>query len=282
MFRPDLYVTLWSALGKCSRLKKISTIHQFIDHDFKIQHPYWKAKLASKLWHSLLKKFDTLVTLNELMLQTYVSKYPKNCVVKVHNGISPDEITDEIPETDHLELIEFIQNRICLGAAAQLTKNKGFHQVIDMLKLDENLCFVLIGDGAQLENLKLQASRNKVENQVLFFGKKNNAKKFFSYFDVFMMTSEREGFPMSLLEAASMSVPSVCADNLIFRNIFSSEEVSFFEQNNPQSLYGAVMNTYKKKLNFASYFNKRFLADYTSQKMAMNYLSIYNYITKKK
>lgn len=280
MLRPDLYILLWSFLGKCKKPKKITTIHQFIDHDLQNQHFALKAKLVSKLWHYSFKKLDTLVTLNQPMYDFYKLKYPNKNIVKIHNGIETPNINEDITQFDEKLILNFKKDYVCLGSAAQITKNKGFDQVLKLLILNKKLCFVLIGEGKELYNLKLLVKQNNISDRVLFLGKRNNAKKYFKYFDIFTMTSEKEGFPVSLLEAASLSLPSICTKNKIFEGLFSSNEVSFFEQNNIASLNEAVNNIIDNKECYAKNINNRFVKEYTSKTMANNYFKIYKYLLK--
>lgn len=281
MLRPDLFVLIWSILGRFKSVKKISTIHQFIDHDLKNQHPLLKAKIASFIWHFAFRKFDRLVTLNELMFTTYKDRFPNKNVVKIHNGINDVNDDLSIPQSD-IELInEFKKDYICLGTAAQLTKNKGFHQVIKLLAINTKLCFIIIGNGEQFISLKKMAKENGTSDRVLFLGRRNNAKKYFKHFDIFMMTSEREGFPVALLEAALLKIPSVCTDNSIFRNLFSENEVSFFKQDDIESLDRSVMDVYQKIHIFAENINKRYKNEYTAKNMASKYLETYKAVINK-
>jgi glycosyltransferase involved in cell wall biosynthesis len=281
MFRPDLYVFIRSILGQCKSVKKVSTIHQFIDHDLKNQHPLVKATIAGSLWHLTFKRFDTLVALNELMYRMYKERFSNKKVVKIHNGINEMNEDLSIPQSDIERINEFKKNHVCLGTAAQLTKNKGFHQVVELLAINTKLCFIVIGDGEQFVSLNEMAKKNNTSDRVLFLGRRDNAKHYFKYFDIFMMTSEREGFPVSLLEAASFSIPAVCTDNSIFRNIFSEDEVPFFEHENINSLNEAVNKVIKNKELYSKKIFNRFKRDYTSKIMANNYLQLYKELINK-
>ena len=275
MLRPDMYLYLWSKLSFREFPVKISTIHQFIDHDLHIQHSRLKASIASYIWHKSFTGFDTLVTLNQPMFELYRQKFPKKNIVKIANGINEVNDIEEIPINDRLKIEKFRKKGFCLGAAAQITKNKGFHQIIDLLSINRNFCFLLIGEGTELTNLKRQAEELKVSNRILFLGKRNNAKRYFKYFDAFIMASEREGFPVALLEAASQSIPAACSNNAIFTNIFTDNEVVFFERDNIQSLNSALLKLKTEKDFFSRNINIRYKRDYTSKKMASNYLDLY-------
>ena len=271
MLRPDLYVAYWTFLGKLKSVKKVSTIHQFIEHDLKGQHPYWKAKSVSKIWHMALKKQDLLITLNTEMYRLYKKKYYSKAVELVFNGIDTQEISNDYTA----KINDFKKDRICLGSAARLTKNKGFDKVLKVLALDNNLCFVLFGDGPEKKFLLREAKRLDVSNQVLFLGKVNNAAKYFSDFDIFIMCSEKEGFPVSLLEAASLGIPSVCPDIEIFNSIFDKSEVSFFKKNNIDYLLKSIYHIDSNYNIFSKKIRSKYILKYTSEIMSENYNDLY-------
>lgn len=68
----------------------------------------------------------------------------------------------------------------------------------------------IIGDGPYAETMKLLVSRSKLEEDVVFYGKKFGDEKFnlISEMDVFFHSSRHEGLPTAVLEACSLGVPS--------------------------------------------------------------------------
>jgi glycosyltransferase involved in cell wall biosynthesis len=278
MLRPDLYIMFWSFISKINKPIITTTIHQFIDHDIRNQHSYLKAIMISKLWHFSFRKFNTLIVLNEPMFILYTKRFPSKHVVKIHNGRTFPIYDEEIPVSDIKLINDFKKDYVCLGSAAQITKNKGFDQILNFLVNNNQFCFILIGDGVELNNLKSLAKTYNLLDRVLFLGKRNNARRYFNYFDVFVMCSEKEGFPVSLLEAASMSLPTVCTKNKIFESLFSSNEVSFFEQNNLHSLKLALDNVINEKEFYSKNIYDRYQKDYISDIMTDNYFKLYKSI----
>lgn len=76
--------------------------------------------------------------------------------------------------------------------------------IIALSKLnDSNIHFDVVGDGAELDNLKHLAKDLKISNQVIFHGRKSrdDAQKYMNTADCFVMTSSREAFGLVYVEA---------------------------------------------------------------------------------
>jgi glycosyltransferase involved in cell wall biosynthesis len=88
------------------------------------------------------------------------------------------------------------------------------------------------------------------------------------------MPSRSEGFGLSLIEAVIYKKPVVLSSIPIFRELFSSEEVSFFELSSIESFVEAVENVKKcaEKVDLA--YN-RFISTYSPEIFYKRYISIY-------
>lgn len=274
MLRPDFYLFFWSMVKKFSAVR-ISTIHQNISHDQRTQRSYFTAKLVTGLWHTFLGSNNAIVTLNYEMYTIYKQLYPNIKVSNIFNGIPEIKLFEEIPQSDLLKISKLKSEYICIGAAARIVKIKGFEQIIEVLPLLKDFCFICIGDGEELEKLKKLAQKNNTIDRVLFLGKRNNARIYFKYFDIFAMTSSNEGAPISLLEASSLGIPSICTNIPVLNKLFNQNEVSFFEYKNISSLKDAIIYAHKNSSKFSINIRKRFQKSYTSKIMAKEYLNFY-------
>ena len=84
---------------------------------------------------------------------------------------------------------------------------------------------------------------------------------------------------MALLEAAAIKVPTVCSNIPIFKEIFNSTEVAFFEPENIDDLARAIMNA-KYNLEMADLMNRRYLSMYSPAVFAERYIDIYMSLMK--
>jgi glycosyltransferase involved in cell wall biosynthesis len=90
--------------------------------------------------------------------------------------------------------------------------------------------FVLIGegrDGQTLQELRDLAASLGISNRVIFPGYQDNLPPFYHSFDIFFMSSRREGLPNSILEAMSMGLPVVTTDVAGTKELVINGETGF-------------------------------------------------------
>ena len=87
------------------------------------------------------------------------------------------------------------------------------------------------------------------------------------------MPSRSEGFPLALLEAVAMRRNVVCSDIPVLKEIFTDEEVTFFELENVPSLVRAIKTALGCDKSERAY--ARYIRDYSPARFAENYLRVY-------
>jgi glycosyltransferase involved in cell wall biosynthesis len=73
----------------------------------------------------------------------------------------------------------------------------------------DNIKFVWIGDGIELETMREQVASRGLENQIRFIGVRDNANELIAAADVFFLSSREDPFPLVCLEAAQYGIPTV-------------------------------------------------------------------------
>lgn len=77
----------------------------------------------------------------------------------------------------------------------------------------ENLHFVLVGDGPQLERAKSIVENSKLlSDRVHLVGFSNRVAQYLSVMDCFLLTSKVEGLPNAIIEAQAFGIPIVSTD----------------------------------------------------------------------
>ncbi len=89
----------------------------------------------------------------------------------------------------------------------------------ELLKKYNNIELWIMGEGNEKRNLKLEIRNLGLEKNVKLWGWQDNLDKFYSQADVFLLTSNSEGWPLVIVEAASFSLP------IIMTNVGSAEEL---------------------------------------------------------
>ncbi len=86
------------------------------------------------------------------------------------------------------------------------------HQLLIRAMKEVNGNLYIIGDGKLRDKLNRLISDLNLENRVFLLGKQKNPYKFLSKADIFLFSSNREGFPNVLVEALTCELPVISTD----------------------------------------------------------------------
>ncbi|RPI85043.1 MAG: glycosyltransferase family 1 protein [Chloroflexi bacterium] len=106
---------------------------------------------------------------------------------------------------------------IVLVTASRLVRRKAIHQLLLMMSILKNykVKLIVIGDGPEAGNLKAETKRRGLENKVHFTGFISDEQKnqILNMADIYVSTTQHEGFCLSFLEAMMSGLPIVTYDN---------------------------------------------------------------------
>src|SRR5262249_30600169 len=102
---------------------------------------------------------------------------------------------------------------LVIGAVGRLSDEKGVDVLIRavaiLLNEGYNLELWIAGDGPERDSLAAQAAATGHGERIRLLGFQKSPKDFFAAFDLFCLSSLREGLPNVVLEAMSMEVPVI-------------------------------------------------------------------------
>ncbi|WP_408900788.1 glycosyltransferase family 4 protein [Photobacterium piscicola] len=276
LFKPDLYVFLHTIFNK--KVKKISTLHSIFLDDLLDTFGFLKSRIYGFFWSLSWASFDKLIVLSSTSKKSYNKILPfyNNKFEIINNGRDIDfNIVNSSMNNSIYESIMMVKNdnNILIGTCCVVRELKGLDQVIYALTLDERLNFMLIGDGPDLLRLKELAISLNVNDRFYTLGRHEDAYKYMSLFDVYIMPSISEGFGLALLEAAAQKCSVVASNIDIFKEIFPNE-VIFFDVNNINSLVKAILESYSSDMGNDIY--NKYCNNYTVEIMSKNYYKLYN------
>lgn len=108
-------------------------------------------------------------------------------------------------------------NEFVMTTIGRLVARKGIDQLITVLSHlpGENARLVVIGDGPDLPALQQQAARLRLASRVTFTGFVSDQQKvnWLAASDIYVSTSQHEGFGLVFLEAMAQGLPIVCYDH---------------------------------------------------------------------
>ncbi len=141
-------------------------------------------------------------------LSTYI---PSDKVHTIYHGIELDKDT-----TKKLDIVTKKAKGIILGNAGRLTEQKRQKDLIQIAKrLDENnidFTLFIAGEGEERNSLEQEIKQHKLQDKVILLGFVEDMSPFMSSIDLFLLTSEWEGFGFVLVEAMMKSKPVLAYD----------------------------------------------------------------------
>lgn len=276
MIRPDAYVWYHQRNIKRAKVKCVSTLHNPIS--FKVindTYPILSSLIGAILWPIFLSAHSKIIVLNKDTLSNLEPKLQIKSEV-IFNGENV-EICNQPERLDCYENISKLKEKYkIVGSVCSLTRRKGLSQIVRALQNLPDYAFVVLGKGDQLEPLKQMALSLGVEDRCLFLGFKSNATDYMSMFDIFVMCSYSEGYPLALIEAAAYGLPTVLSDIGILKAIVNDDVVNFYHLDDIDDLMDKIIKAYDNRIALGSNLNKLYARSLTGAAMADNYLQTYS------
>jgi len=242
--------------------------------------PFLKPKIVSTL-HSYKKnlksfeKSDLVITVSNKIGEKLKNKNKKT----IYNGIEYKELNniDEV-----YDKYEIPRDKFLICAVGRLCNVKRFDILIKSLKKLDVYC-ILVGDGENKKDLIKLAKDEKVYEKVKFTGNIENedVKRLLSVSNLFVITSDKEGFPYVFVESLLYKTPVISTDVSDIKEIITDNYIIDFD--NPLTLNKRIhdfKNNYEKETeSFNSIFtyaqNK-----FTINNMIEETLSVYKEVLK--
>jgi len=161
-------------------------------------------KLFDWLYRNVYKNYDAIVAQSNDMRDDLVFYYPsasKKAVV-INNPIDIERVASLSNAFEFKKI-----NLVNIGILRQTKRHDLMLKTLEKLPL--NYTLHLVGDGDEEEKLKALAVELGITDRVTFEGHKTNPYPYMKKADLFILTSEHEGFPNVLLEANALGLPVV-------------------------------------------------------------------------
>lgn len=181
--------------------------------------------------HFVLKRADGIRVVSSVIKDSIVKRYPslesKISILPIF--VDVQKIQDKIPDRDIKK--DFQQFSFIIMMASRLTKEKRIDLAIgamrDVIKDFPTAGLVICGSGSEKKNLQKHANSLGVAKNVVFAGWQNDLISYFKTSELYLLTSEYEGYGMTLIEAGASGCPIVTtsvgvAKTDLFRNGFNA------------------------------------------------------------
>jgi len=165
-------------------------------------------KLFDWLYRHCYAHYDLIVAQSIDMKEDLAKNYgiQKNVLV-INNPIDMEQVEKASNETlEH----GFDEQKINLLTVARLREEKRHDLMLRiMVLLPLEFVLTIVGSGEKEAELKALCVELNLQNRVTFAGNKSNPYPYMKNADLFLLSSQREGFPNVLLEANALGLPIV-------------------------------------------------------------------------
>jgi glycosyltransferase involved in cell wall biosynthesis len=147
-----------------------------------------------------------------------IKRIPRKKIVVVRNG---RDLSNFIPlspaRRKNLRALYGLSDyTYVFGVMARLDFQKGhvylFDAICKLLKKRKDFKLLVIGDGAQKEELKRKVLELGIDSHVIFTGFQKDLPGYHGILDVHVLPSLFEGLPLGLIEASAMERPVIATD----------------------------------------------------------------------
>lgn len=134
----------------------------------------------------------------------------------VYNGV--EKVKEISPERikEIKEILNISDDEFVFGIFARLEAVKGHKYFLkaarEFLKSGKKAKFIIAGDGSLKKELEERAKKYGIEQNVIFTGFVEDTTELLNIVDVNVISSESEAMSLSILEAMSLSKPTIATD----------------------------------------------------------------------
>ena len=153
-----------------------------------------------------INKSNLIITPSQ-HLKNFIDKigFDKNIFV-INNGVNIEQHNKVVLENNIIQLL----------VVSRLVSQKNIDSIIKAVKVmeNENIILNIVGDGSEINNLKLLVKKYELDKKINFIGKIENTKlnEYIKNADIFIQASNYEGLPHSILEAMNFEIPILSTD----------------------------------------------------------------------
>jgi len=183
-----------------------------------IKYSVFFASLGPLLEHLTLKKSKAVIAVDEHVKNELCKSYgmPEGRIRVVANGVA---IPNTVSKDTAKKRLGLMANELLIFSACRLIPRKRIDILIKAVRIlledrVEDFSVVVCGDGPQRHFLLRLADRYGLSSKIRFPGwvSEEELQSYYEAADIFVLTSEYEGFPISLLEALAYGVAPVCSN----------------------------------------------------------------------
>jgi len=173
----------------------------------------WKARHYRLIDRLLSKTTKKLVAVSNDTAEFYRSdiKLPSSLVCVINNGVDTKRYAAGIGTA--LKKQWAPNNELLLGTVGRMVPAKNHIRLLEMAELLKKQIpafkLVLVGDGELRSDIETAVQQKVLEDHVILAGARSDIPDVLAALDIFILSSDREGHPLTALEAQAAGTPVI-------------------------------------------------------------------------
>jgi glycosyltransferase involved in cell wall biosynthesis len=180
---------------------------------------YWNNKSLTQLYYKywVIPAMDAAVGVSQRSLGEMIQHYSfKKSSVCIPRAVDIDHLANYMPEAGARQKVGIPADAFVLLFLGNFTNQKRPDRFIDIIKSVKesipNVHGLMVGDGPLRSAVNDQISTLSLKNNITCVGYKKDVRPWIAMSDVLLLTSDTEGMPGVVLEAAAMKKSTVCGN----------------------------------------------------------------------
>lgn len=216
---------VYYCMNKIDNIICTTTVHSDFRYDF-IDSKF-KNLIYPKINEFYLKTFKHYICVCSKFIELLNNLNSSSNKYLIHNGI--DVNIGNYDKYKMRENLNIDKEDFVFGITARFHPIKNHINLIKafniLTKKYKNIKLLLIGDGSEFNNVKNEVKNLKLEENIIFTGKVHNPLLYMCVEDTNIIASLSESFPLTILEASILGIPSISTDVGDVRNIIDGEYI---------------------------------------------------------
>jgi glycosyltransferase involved in cell wall biosynthesis len=180
---------------------------------------YWRAGGYPRVSAAVDCVIDKTFVTNEYTRNIMAEKYGKNPgkMQVIYTGVDETYFNPETVDSGGIrEQFGIAEGRPIVLFLCRIAPEKRPFLMLEIAnevkKRIKTVCFLVVGDGPQREELQKKVELYNLSSTVIFAGKQEDIRPFYKVCQVFLLSSIKEGLSITTMEAMLMGKPVISAD----------------------------------------------------------------------
>ncbi|MFV0438590.1 MAG: glycosyltransferase [Desulfopila sp.] len=277
-YKSDIYA-FWTKFLFRKKVGLIATNHNWLYENIKDSFYMYADAIHLRFFDSVVSVSDDL---KKKMIRLGV---PARKIDMIANGVDVKDRHFAADREDARRELGISQSDFVVGCVARMTPEKAHLKLLQgfarFSSRVENSCkLVLVGDGPLKKELISAVRDLKITHQVIFTGKREDARSLYAAFNVFALVSITEGLPMALLEAMSARIPVIVSNVGSMPMVIAHNKNGIVIQPNDSVAIEKAIEKYFSQSDFSSRMVENAFQsvneNFSCARMANQYMKIYD------